>query len=56
MATKKVLTQLDLAKLGGQATFKKYGSEHYKKMRMKRTKNEKNRAKSTEVGKKIIKK
>lgn len=34
--TKKTLTQPQLAKLGGNATLKKYGPKHYKKMAKKR--------------------
>ena len=29
------LTLQDLRRMGGQATFKKYGAEHYKKMNQK---------------------
>jgi hypothetical protein len=36
---KKIITQKQLSKLGGAATFKKYGPDHYKKMVAKRWKN-----------------
>lgn len=45
MTKKKPLTQKALATLGGQATLKKHGVTHYKKMVEKRWKNAKSKKK-----------
>lgn len=51
MTKKKPLTQQALATLGGQATLKKHGLEHYRKMVEKRWENQRAKAK-----KKVVKK